>query len=279
MRAMRLLREPLVQFLALGGALFVAWVYVAPPGQEPPARIVVDGAVLQSLEQGFAAVWKRPPSASERAGLIADYIAEEVLYREAQKLGLDQDDTVIRRRMRQKMEFLLQDSLALTRPDEATLKAFFEAERLRYRAPDRLTFRQVYLGEAAAAEDRADWSTLRVRLNGDEPLAPERLGEATLLPARMEAATPQEIDRVFGRGFAERLRDQPEGRWTEPLRSSYGWHLVALDELEPGAPVTFEQVRAEVERDYAYQREREAAAALIERLKQGYEIVIDEEAR
>jgi hypothetical protein len=118
--------------------LYLTYSLFAPPPEGPREQIVVDQPVVRSLEAAFEAVWKRPPTASERQGLINDHIAEEVLYREAQKLGLDQDDVVIRRRMRQKMQFLLEGSLALAPPDEATLRAFYEAEWERYSEPARV---------------------------------------------------------------------------------------------------------------------------------------------
>ena len=275
----RLFREPLVQFLALGGVLFLVFALFAPPSDEPRDQIVVDGPVVQSLEAAFEAVWKRPPTASERQGLINDHLAEEVLYREAQKLGFDRDDVVIRRRMRQKMEFLLQDSLALAPPDEATLRAFYEAEQERYMEPDRRSIRQLYLGPHNGPEDVARWEALAVRLNGAEPPDLEQLSQPSLLPPGMELAHSEAIDRIFGEGFAAKIQSLESRRWSGPVASSYGWHLIWVQIVEPGGPRSFEAVRAQVERDFAYQRQREAEAALIERLKQQYEIVIEEPAR
>ncbi len=276
---MRLLREPLLQFLLLGGGLFAAYELLGPPADRPRERITIDAPVVHSLEQSFEAVWKRPPTDVERRGLIEDHLAEEVLYREAQKLGLDQDDVVIRRRMRQKMEFLLQDSLAQVTPDEAALRAFFDAERDRYRDPDQISFRQIYLGDGRGDREPEQWATLLVRLNGDDPPDAEGLGQGSLLPTRMNSSAVQEIDRTFGEGFADQLRSHPVGRWAGPVRSSYGWHLVLVDGIEPASEPDFKRVRSAVERDYAYQREREAAVALVERLKRGYEIAIGGEVR
>ncbi len=259
--------------------LYFAYSLFAPQPEVPREQIVADRPVVQSLEASFEAVWKRPPTVSERQGLIDDHIAEEVLYREAQKLGLDQDDVVIRRRMRQKMEFLLQDGLALVPPDEAALRAFYEKEQERYREPDRHSFQQLFLGVRQGPEETARWEALAVRLNGAEPSELEQLAEPSLLPPRMDSARPAAIDRIFGAGFAKKIEGLPSGHWSGPIASSYGWHLVRIDTVVPGGPPSFETVRAQVERDFAYQRRQEAEAALIERLKQQYEIVIDEAAR
>ncbi len=275
----RLFKEPLVQFLLLGAGLFLAYSLFAPQPEVPREQIVVDQPVVRSLEAAFEAVWKRPPTASERRGLIDDYLAEEVLYREAQKLGLDQDDVVIRRRMRQKMQFLLQDSLALAPPDEAALRVFYEAEHERYKEPDRRSFQQLFLGARQGSEEAARWEALAVRLNGAGPSDLEQLAQPSLLPPRMVSARPAAIDRVFGAGFAKKIEGLESGRWSGPITSSYGWHLVRIDAVVPGGQPSFETVRAQVERDFAYQRQQESEAALIERLKQQYEIVIEEAAR
>jgi len=275
----RLFKEPLVQFLLLGAALSFAYALFAPQPEGPRERIVVDQPVVRRLEAAFEAVWKRPPTASERQGLINDHIAEEVLYREAQKLGLDQDDVVIRRRMRQKMEFLLEDSLALAPPDEAALRAFYEAEQERFSEPDRRSFQQLFLGARQGPEETARWQELAVRLNGAKHAGLEQLGLPSLLPPNMESARSADIDRVFGDGFAKKIEGLESERWGGPITSSYGWHLVRIDTVIPGRQLSFETVRAQVERDFSYQRQQESEAALIERLKQKYEIVIEEAAR
>ncbi len=275
----RLFKEPLVQFLLLGVGLFLAYALFAPQPEVPREQIMVGQPVVRSLEGAFEAVWKRPPTPSERQGLIEDYLAEEVLYREAQTLGLDQDDVVIRRRMRQKMLFLLQDSLALAPLDEAALRAFYEAERERYGEPDRRSFQQLYLGARQGPEDDARWKALAVEVNRANPPDLEQLSQPTLLPPRMDLVRPAEIDRVFGTDFAKKIEGLESGRWSGPITSSYGWHLVWIDTVVWGGQLSLETVRAQVERDLAYQRRQEAEAALMQRLKQQYEIVIEDAAQ
>ena len=275
----RIVKEPLLHFLLIGAGLFVAYSLFASPEEAPRELIVVDKATTESLEAAFAATWKRPPTAAELQGLVDDHLAEEVLYREAQKLALDRDDVVIRRRLRQKMEFLLQDSLELAPPDEAELRAFFEADKARYSDPDRRSFRQIFLGNETSTARTREWEALAVRLNGSEPPAPDAFGVPSLLPGEMEMATASAIDRVFGRDFANKLAGLESGRWSGPLASTYGWHLVRLDSFQPGAAPSFEAARAQVLRDYAYQRQNDAKKALVERLKQNYDIVVEKDAQ
>ena len=275
MKRIRILREPMLQFLLLGGGLFAAYTLFAPPAETPRELIVVNAAVTQGLEQSFNAVWARPPTDTERRGLIEDYLVEEILYREAQNLGLDQNDIIVRRRMRQKMEFLLQESLSMTAPDEAALREFFKAEANRYQEPGRISFRQVYLGDVRDEGDAEQWSALLFRLNDGDATDPDGLDQRAQLPVRISSATAESIDVAFGAGFFDILRDKPVGRWDGPVKSSHGWHLVFVDSIQAAREPDFERVRVAVARDYADQRNREATAALVKRLKQGYEIVID----
>jgi hypothetical protein len=159
---MRLLKEPLVHFLALGAAIFALfnWIGERAGGAEAALareEIVITKGAIRSLTEQFAKTWNRPPAAEELEGLIADHIREEILYREALALGLDRDDTIVRRRMRQKLEFLSEDLLALPEPSEEDLVAYFEAHPGAFRSDSTLTFKHVFLnadkrGDAVASD-------------------------------------------------------------------------------------------------------------------------------
>lgn len=272
---MRFWKEPLVQFLFVGGLLFAAYTALAPETESLRERIVVNASRIQSLEQSFEAAWKRPPTSSERQGLIDDFLIEEVFYREALKLRLDQDDVVIRRRMRQKVEFLLQDGVARTQPPEDELRAFFERDPTPFRKPVRITFRQVYLGQGVAAAEKTD--LLLVKLNAKETPDTHGLGQRTMLPERVASAAISEIDGLFGSGFGQSLMSVPTGRWVGPVQSGFGTHLVYVDEILPAPPVTFENARAAIIRDYRYDQQRKATDTLVERLMKNYEIVQDDQ--
>ena len=254
--------------------MFAAYSAFAPEPEAPPEHIVIDALRIQSLEQSFEAAWKRPPTASEKQGLIDDFLIEEVFYREAQNLGLDRDDVVIRRRMRQKIEFLLQDGISRTVPPERELRAFFEKDSARYANPDRVSFRQVYLGDGNTTGEQAD--ILLAQLNGGDPQETKNLGERTMLPETMTSAAASEIDATFGRGFGEQLLNLPTGNWSGPIRSGFGAHLILVEDVIPAPVVTFEQARSDIVRDFQYDQQRDATKALVERLKQNYEIIFDE---
>lgn len=273
---MRFLRDPLLHFALLGALLFAVYQWIGAPGKEEPrGRILVDDAVIESLEQGFQAVWKRQPNEAERTGLIEDYIAEQLLYREALRLGLDEGDVVIRRRLRQKMEFLLQDQLAQLEPSETELAAFYEENAQRYRRAPRLSFVQVYLGSGAGG-DAAEALLVKLREGGD--LDVDALGQPSLLPRVVRSENAGAVGRLFGEEFAQALLEGQTGVWFGPVPSSYGEHLVLLEEREEGRLPPLDEVRGDVLRDYRFQKGEETQAALIERLKENYDIVLPEDA-
>src|ERR1700722_17991745 len=139
-----LLREPLFQFLALGAALFGLFHLVDSKKAETPERIVISSARIANLADGFARTWQRPPGTEELQGLVDDYIRDEVFYREGRAAGLDRDDVIIRRRVRQKMEFFAEDA-SVPQPSDAQLAAYLEANPERFKTEDRFTFHQVFL--------------------------------------------------------------------------------------------------------------------------------------
>ncbi len=271
----RLAKEPVLQFLILGGAFFITYATFAPPEAPPREEIVITAARVESLTANFERAWRRPPTEQEREGLIEDYLTEELMYREALKIGLDRDDLVVRRRMRQKVELLLGDALAAALPGEEALRAHYEAEKKDYRTPDRLSFQQVFLGPLNDAERPTEWDDLVKRMNGDQQFDFASIGAPSLLPPAMNAASTRDIDRSFGADFSASLIDLPVGAWAGPVSSSYGRHLVRIETVSPGEIPSFEDVRETVSRDLQYQREREARDELIDRLKQSYDISIE----
>jgi len=271
--ARRLVREPLVHFLLLGGMLFGAWyLFNDQPQVSDSNRIVIDEAQMASLAATFQRTWLRPPTHEELLGLVQDRIKEEILYREALALGLDRDDQVIRRRLRQKMEFV---SIDLTEPDpptEAQLQAYLDANMDRFRTSERLSFTQVYLKR----DEQQRATALLQRLAGRPPsqLALDQLGDADLLPGVMQQADQPEIGRVFGRGFAEALSAAPLGRWSGPYASPYGQHLVYVSERLPAREPSLGEVRTAVAREWLAERERDANERFYRALRDRYTVEV-----
>jgi hypothetical protein len=130
----RLAREPLLHFLLLGGVIFGVFALVSRNDASRPGEIVVTEGRIASLGTAFARVWHRPPTGPELDGLMRDYVRDEVLAREALALGLDRDDTIIRRRLRQKLEFVSEDVAALAEPTEEQLHTYLKQHPDAFRA-------------------------------------------------------------------------------------------------------------------------------------------------
>lgn len=267
----RLIREPLLHFLLIGASLFA--IYGALDDAEPPIQadvLVVDTAQVDRLAASFQAVWRRPPTEAELAGLIDEHIREEVFVREALALGLDRDDTIVRRRLRQKMEFLTQAGGALSEPSEAELRALYLAEADRFTVSPKVAFEQVFLGEDAS--DAAVVTALDALRGGADPAT---LGERSLLPAAVPLSPPQVVDGTFGRDVFVALSALDPGQWTGPIRSAFGIHLVFVRRYEPATLLSFEEVAEEVRREWTRRQTADVAEERFEALRDRYRIVVE----
>jgi parvulin-like peptidyl-prolyl isomerase len=209
--------------------------------------------------------------------LVAAHIREEVLCREALTLGLDRDDSIIRQRLAQKMQFLTEDLLGAVQPAEETLRSYFATNAARYARSGRVSFRHVYFskekrGPAAAVAASGARAVLARGANE------EALGDAFLHGFEFVRHEPEELSALFGPEFAARLGTLPVGEWQGPVPSSYGWHVVRVDMRTEPEQVTLAQARPVVLRDFQEERRRTANLEIFERLRQRYQITVDEAA-
>ena len=242
----RLLREPLLQFLGLGAILFALYGLVDKRGVEaPPEKIVVSTSQITNLSDGFARTWRRPPSEEELQGLIEDYIRDEVYYRAGRAAGLDRDDVIVRRRVRQKMEFLAEE-VSVPEPAEEQLAAFLAANPERFRTEDRLTFRQVYLSPSRhAGTIDHDLEQIKVVLSSADPAADaEGFGDAFLMGDDFRAIALRDMASMFGENFAQQIFAAEPGRWLGPIASTFGQHFVFISERTKGSVPALDAVRA-----------------------------------
>ncbi len=271
-------REPLVHFLALGALLFGLYLLVNDNAAvEANTQIVVTEADVEWLRQNWIRQRNRPPTVPELKGLVEAHIREEVYYREALALGLEADDTIIRRRLVQKMEFLSEDLALQVEPIDEALRAFFEAHAEDYRLPPRLTFSHIYFNldrRGEAARQDAEQALAALQALAAPPLsAPER-GDGFMLPYDYVAQTPRDIAQQFGQDFAQAVVDLEPGAWRGPIASGYGLHLVRIeDRTEPRLP-DFDQVREPVRRDFDNARREQMNEAFYATLRGRYDIEI-----
>jgi hypothetical protein len=267
----RLLREPLLHFLLLGGVLFAIFGRGESTAGGDYRQIIVSEADIDRLAAGFSRTWHRLPAGDELQAQIQDYIREEVLYRSALALGLDRDDTIIRRRLRQKMEFLFEDTVPP--PQEAELRAYLQANPEKFRTQPLISFRQVFVSMNRGGAAEADARQILARLVSAAPDAAG--GGDTLLLGEEFGRTPLDrIGALFGEDFAQAIARAAPGSWVGPLRSGYGLHLILVTAVEPAALPPFAQVRPAVEREWFAERRAAAQAAQYQALRAGYRVIV-----
>jgi hypothetical protein len=271
------LREPLLHFLVAGAALFAVWEGRSNAVAARADRIVVSAATIESLAGNWARIRHRPPTAAELEGLIDDHIREEVLYREALALGLDKDDTIIRRRLRQKLEFVSEDVATQVEPTEAQLEAFLSENPDAFRVEPRHSFRHVFLspGRRGATLGR-DAERLLAALNRPgETAKAEEEGDPFLLAFEFDGASSEEVGRLFGGELAAALPTLDPGRWRGPIRSGYGAHLVLVQRRVPGRVPALGEVRDAVRREWMVKARRDANEAFYQRLRSRYTVAVE----
>jgi peptidyl-prolyl cis-trans isomerase C len=280
---MKWLREPLFHFLLLGALLFGLHALVKDPRVQSTngKQIEVSASDIQMLRERWIKQWGQPPSEAQLRGLIKDLIREEILYREALALGLDRNDTIIRRWLAQKMEFLSQDMTVPTDPTDAELARYFKEHRDTYWTPARVSFSHIYFSKdlhGAATADYARRTLAELRSAADPPSqAPER-GDRFMLQHDYPARSQQELIELFGRAFAAALFELAPGVWQGPVESSYGLHLVRVSEQIQSRLPDLSEVRDQVRQDVLDAQRRAANEAFYGNLRQRYEVVVDETA-
>ena len=270
----RLLREPLVHFLFLSGLIFAAYGLGAGRVQTEEA-IVVTPAKIEQMMAIFARTWQRPPTADELKGLIDDYAKEEIYVREAMRLGIDQDDTVIRRRLRMKMEFLNDAEAEATLATEADLSAYLAAHPDKFREAPRVSFEQVYLdAQKRGAAAQADAAALLDSLKKDAAFAQDA-GDPTLLPPSMPLTDLPGVGQLFGDDFAAAVAALPTGDWQGPIPSGFGLHLVKVTGKEAGRLPALAEIRPQVEREWQNDQREAMARRKLDELLKRYKVTIE----
>ncbi|MDH3711753.1 MAG: peptidylprolyl isomerase [Cyclobacteriaceae bacterium] len=272
----KLVHEPLVHFLLIGAAIFVFYGLTRDVASEAPNRIVVTQGQQEQLVANFNRTWLRPPSKDELAGLVDNYVREEVFYREAMAMGLDQDDPMVRRRMRMKLEFILEDLSSETVAD-ADLVAFLQKHPEKFRAETQLSFQQVYLDPKKRMDIEADAKELLTRLNNG--VAADSVGDSTLSPYEYKLVTQSDIKRSLGEGFAIEVNKLSPGDWTGPIYSAYGAHLLKVSERIEARLPELAEIRDLVKREYLVVLKQQQKDFVYKKLRDNYEVTVEPVSR
>jgi peptidyl-prolyl cis-trans isomerase C len=266
------LKEPLVHFLLAGLALFAFFALRGEPVDPESRTIIINEKQVERLAANWAQTWQRPPTQAEIDGLIREFIKEEIYYREGMRLGLDQDDLIVRRRIGSKMEFLATSELENQRPDDATLQAILNRNPERYATETRYSFDQIYIAvqdEATARAKAAQWLAALGR--GTDW---QKLGDAISLPRSAENADRDRLISDFGEDFSAALAKLEVGKWTGPVASGFGWHVVRVRKVQASEKPKLADVRQAVENDWRSQTGRARQAKAYQLLLDSYTIKI-----
>jgi hypothetical protein len=273
----KFLREPLVHFIALGALVFLLFHFNANRDEAPDGKIVVTSGKIEQLVTGFTRTWHRPPTQQELDGLAEDYIREEVLYREALAMGLDKDDTIVRRRMRQKLEFLTEEAGAAALPTDQDLQSWLDQHPDKFRVEPAIAFSQLYFNTSRRGESAsAAAAKALAHLNSvGKSIAPLELGDPTMLPHELPLSRVDEVASMFGNEFAQHIPQLEPGRWAGPVQSSYGWHLVYVSERTEGRSRPFAEVREAAQREWLESRRKEVVDSTYNKLREKYAVVVE----
>ena len=278
---MKFIREPLVQFLFLGGLIYLAYYLFSPQTEEENNRsIVVTASQTQWMQDSWQKRWNRLPTRSELDGMINQYIKETVLYKEAVEMGLDKNDAVIRRRLSQQVEFLAKDLVAYTPPTEEDLQKYYDAHQEKYKPDVTYTFTQIYFDpdkRGNSTLDDANKVKDKLVAQGSMMQKIEGLGDDYMVANYFEANTPLEIRRNFGTGFAESLMRLKEGVWHGPVLSGFGTHLVFINEVVSAPVPPLPEIKAQVTEDWISDKREELNDEFYELLKAEYTIVVEDD--
>ena len=279
----RCLHEPLLHVVLIGATLFAVYHALNPGASQRPEanRIVITADDLAQIEIAWMAQWHRPPTADEMRNLLDGKIREEILFREAAALGLDKDDTIVKRRLAQKMEFVMDDVAALREPTDDELRRWFEQNKPRFAPPSLVTFRHLYfspdLRGPRARDDAAD--ALR-KLAGRPEEAPEvgSLADRFMFQDFYAERSPDQVAGIFGTSFAQALHGLEEGQWQGPVESGLGWHLVWVESKIPGRVPAFEEIKATVKSEWMDEQRAEAKRRMFETMRARYQIALPKAA-
>ena len=273
MRIRMLLGEPMLHFLLIGIALFAAYQWKTPVDSSG-RRIVITRGVVDDLVTQHVAAKGRDPSSAELDHLIASYVRDEILYREGVRLGLERDDIVVKRRVRQKIEMIAEEDASTGAPTDADLSAYLTANQARFVQPAILTFEQVFIGASTSglgAVQAVAVTGAALRTGAD----PEELGKPTLLPHWMTRTPADLVARDFGASFADALEKVPVGEWVGPIDSSFGAHYVRVADRTPAAAPQLAAVRDQVVREWENERRQRARNDAYTKMRGEYQVSIE----
>ena len=274
-----LLREPLLHFLLLGLVLFAAnsYLYRGRGGVESSKQIALTTEDLRQMEMYFESQWRRQPTADEFKSMLDDKVQEEILYREGLAMGLDKDDTIVKRRMAQKVRFLAEDIAAAHEPTAAELRNWFGKNSQKFALPGRITFRHVYFSPDSrgqrAKDDAVDALAKVAREPEDSRAAPLR-ADRFMFQEYYSDRSSEQLAKEFGPQFTQAIFTLKPGAWRGPVESGYGWHLVFVESFTPVRIPALEEVESDVKIAWLSDQKEQAWRKAYQEMRANYTVLL-----
>ena len=271
----KLIKDPLLHFLVIGALLFFSFEIFSKPADNSEQEIIVTQGEIDSLRANFKRTWQRPPTEKELDGLIENRVRDEIALREAKAMGLDRGDATIRRRMRMKLELLLEDIAGLDSPTEAELENYLRENGETFFIEPQFSFKQVYFSLDKQTAKNEMSRTLAALTEAGDAADPAEYGGLPMLPGEVPLSYASVIKRQFGESFVAGLQKAETGRWFGPIESGYGLHLVFVREQISGRFPKLSEVRKEVEREWTSQQRKKVREDAYRKLRKRYSVMIE----
>ncbi len=271
----QLLREPLVHFLLLGAGLFLLYGFLNQKEESLESNtIYIEESDIERLVKTYRQNWNVLPDSSTLQNLINEEIKSEIFYREALKMKLDHNDEIIRRRLKQKYEFLVKDLADTQQPTTEALRTFYQENTALYKAPAKISFSQIYFSPDKRKKPWEDASKLLEQLiiQKTQPKELKGLGDHFHLQQYFAARDYNDTRQLFGQDFAKKLFQIKKIGWAAPIQSGYGIHLVHIASTQKAQIKPFEAVEAKVAEDWKLAQRQFYNERLYQNLLKQYEV-------
>jgi parvulin-like peptidyl-prolyl isomerase len=276
---MNVLREPLLHFAVVGAILFAGYSSLGDGGVGASAvePVSIGEGDLRWLKEGWSKQWQREPSADELKSLVADLLEEKLLAREAEEMGLDRDDTIIRRRLAQKLKFLVEDTAQLAQPTDEDLQRFHAANASRFETSGKISFSQVYFNPERRPDAEADARAALAELRSGRDSA--EVGDGLMLGDGFAEINGLGVSSMFGAEFAHEIFALGAGQWQGPVKSGYGFHLLLVTERTLPETRPFNEVRDAVLTEWRNESQKRITRDYLAELRKKYGVETDYSAK
>lgn len=273
----KILKDPLIHFLLLGGLLFLLYGFLNQNEEQPEDyHIVIEESDVDRLSKSYEQNWNAPPDSLTLQNLIEAEIKAEIFYREALRMNLDHNDEIIRRRLKQKYEFLVKDLTTPQRASEEILQRFYQENPDLYLSSPKISFHQFYFNPDSRKHplEEAKKVLKNVQSLVFEGLDKNQIGDSFHLQKYYAARDIDHVRQLFGQDFATSLFEVDEEGWVKPIVSGYGTHLVYIEKLDKQVAMPFEEVKGRVLEDWKASQQVAYSKELFENLRKKYEVEI-----